>query len=44
MITFDVCNEKSFEELTDWFKNIKEKTTGKIPIVLVGNKIDKENV
>lgn len=39
ILIFDVSRRETFQNITRWTKEILEQT-GKIPIVLVGNKID----
>ena len=42
LVVFDVTNWNSFENLDMWFNEVKENCM-KIPIILVGNKIDLTN-
>ena len=39
ILVFDVTRRNSFEHLTSWLEEMWEQT-GKIPVILVGNKID----
>ena len=44
LLMYDICNKKSFDEITSYYiDNIKENCKKDIPVVLVGNKVDKEN-
>ncbi|MFW9925001.1 MAG: Rab family GTPase [Candidatus Thorarchaeota archaeon] len=42
LVVYDVTNMESFEHLEHWFGEVKTNCT-KIPIILVGNKIDLKN-
>jgi len=42
LVVFDVTNKVSFENLEMWFQEVKDNCI-KIPIILVGNKIDLTN-
>ncbi len=42
ILVFDVTRRESFDNLKTWLSEITEQT-GKIPIILVGNKIDLDN-
>ena len=39
LIIYDVTNKESFDHLDKWFNDLREQC-GKIPIILVANKID----
>ena len=41
---YDVTNRDSFDNLEQWLESIKEKSDEKVPIVLIGNKSDLENI
>ena len=44
VIVYDITNEKSFEELKDYYiPKLKEKCKKNITTILLGNKIDKED-
>ena len=44
LLMYDISNKKSFEEITKFYiNNIKENCKKDIPVILVGNKVDKEN-
>ena len=42
-ICYDVTEQNSFEQMSYWIQNVKEKTL-KVPIIIIGNKIDCENL
>ena len=45
LLTYDITNSASFENLKDWISSIKNNMEGKnyfIPIIIIGNKIDME--
>ena len=37
---FDVTQQESFQNITNWIGDIKEKCKTNIPIFILGNKID----
>jgi len=39
-IVFDVCNRESFDNVKIWYKELDEFLGKKIPITIVGNKVD----
>jgi small GTP-binding protein len=43
LLVYDVCNRASFESVGAWMKLIGERAPENTAVVLVGNKIDKEN-
>lgn len=43
ILMYDITEPVSFENVKKWFKSIRENTNEKMPIVLVGNKIDLED-
>lgn len=43
LLFFDVTNKKSYENIINWVEKFRKNNDKNIPIVLVGNKIDKEN-
>ena len=43
IIMYDITNEKSFESIEEWISNVKELKGKNFPMILLGNKIDKEN-
>lgn len=40
VIVFDLTQRPTFESVTVWLQSIYKHTSGSIPIVLVGNKVD----
>jgi small GTP-binding protein len=44
VLIYDVTNTTSFSNIKNWLSQIKENTTDKVKIVLVGNKIDDEHL
>ncbi len=42
LVVYDVTNRESFENLEKWFGEIEKNCIRKVPIILVGNKIDLE--
>ena len=40
IISFDVTDERSFKNISNWIESIKQYADPNIPRVLVGNKID----
>ena len=40
IVIYDVTNRKTFENVKNWIKQIKEEVSTKVSINLVGNKID----
>lgn len=43
IIVYDITNKNSFMSVSSWFKEIKEHTNDECYIMLIGNKIDKED-
>jgi len=43
ILFFDVSNRKSYTNVLDWIKMFRQYNDENIPLLLVGNKIDKEN-
>ena len=45
LIVYAINDRKSFEKINDWLKEVEEKKNcnNKVPLVLIGNKIDLEN-
>lgn len=44
MLFFDISRKSSFKSLTRWIKIFREHNCENIPILLVGNKVDKDRV
>ena len=42
LLIYDITNKQSFENINNWAQEIKEKTNGSIPMILIGNKTDLE--
>lgn len=40
LLIFDITNEKSFEDISNWYYELKSHSHQKLNIVLVGNKKD----
>ena len=43
IIMYDITNKSSFNSIPEWIKNIKESKGEDFPMILCGNKIDKED-
>ena len=43
ILMYDITNKSSFNSIPEWIKNIKESKGEDFPMILCGNKIDKEN-
>ena len=43
IVMYDVTDTKSFESIPNWIQSIKDKKGSAFPMILVGNKIDKES-
>ena len=42
VLIYDITNKESFYNIKNWINQIREEASDKIPIILVGNKIDNE--
>ena len=42
IIMYDITNKSSFDSVTQWITSVQELKGKKIPMILIGNKIDKE--
>ena len=42
IIMYDITNKNSFDSVTQWITSVQELKGKKIPMILIGNKIDKE--
>ncbi|KAL0968917.1 hypothetical protein UPYG_G00273670 [Umbra pygmaea] len=40
MLVFDICNEKSFENIKNWIRNIEEHASSDVKKMVLGNKCD----
>ena len=43
ILIYDITNKSSFDSIPEWIKNIKESKGEDFPMILCGNKIDKED-
>ena len=43
LLMYDITDRKSFESITNWIEDIKEKKENNFPIILIGNKTDLEH-
>ena len=43
IITYDICEAKTFDNVTTWLSSISEHTNDSVPRILVGNKCDLED-
>jgi len=44
LIVFDITNKKTFESVMSyWMNALKDRATENVQIILIGNKIDKNN-
>lgn len=44
ILIYDVTSVMSFNNIKNWVQQIRENATAKVEIILVGNKIDEENI
>ena len=44
ILMYDITDRKSFESIPDWIKSIKDAKGSNFPMILLGNKLDKEDV
>ena len=42
IITYDITNKQSFDNIQDWINEVRNQVSNKVLLVLVGNKIDLE--
>ena len=42
-IVYDITNEKTFENVDNWFKQAQKEASKEVSIIIVGNKCDLEN-
>ncbi|XP_068169643.1 ras-related protein Rab-8B-like [Antennarius striatus] len=40
MLVYDICNEKSFENIKNWIRNIEEHASSDVEKIILGNKCD----
>ena len=43
ILIYDITDKKSFESIPDWIKSIREAKGDGFPMILLGNKLDKED-
>ena len=43
IIMYDITNRSSFDSIPGWIKSVRESKGESFPMILLGNKIDKEN-
>ena len=44
ILMYDITDRKSFESIPDWIKSVKDAKGSNFPMILLGNKLDKEDV
>ena len=44
ILMYDITDRKSFESIPDWIKSVKDAKGNNFPMILLGNKLDKEDV
>ena len=44
ILMYDITDRESFESIPEWIKSIKEAKGSNFPMILLGNKLDKEDV
>ena len=42
ILIYDITDKSSFESIDDWIKSVKQEKEDNFPMILLGNKIDKE--
>ena len=43
ILMYDITNKESFKSIPEWIKNVRERKGDDFPLLLLGNKIDKED-
>ena len=43
ILMYDITNKESFKSIPEWIKNVRERKGDDFPLILLGNKIDKED-
>ena len=43
ILMYDITNKESFKSIPKWIKNVRERKGDDFPLLLLGNKIDKED-
>ena len=41
---YDITNRESFNSIIDWIKNIEERKGENFPTIILGNKVDNEDI
>ena len=44
ILMYDITNKKSFESIPEWIRSIKDAKGDNFPMILLGNKLDKEDI
>ena len=44
ILMYDITNKKSFESIPEWLKSIRDSKGENFPMILLGNKLDKEDI
>ena len=44
MLMYDITNRESFNSIIDWIKNIEERKGENFPTIILGNKVDNEDI
>ena len=44
ILMYDITNKKSFESIPEWIKSIRDSKGDNFPMILLGNKLDKEDI
>mgnify|MGYP002623311210 CR=1 FL=1 len=44
ILMYDITNKKSFESIPEWIKSIRDSKGENFPMILLGNKLDKEDI
>ena len=44
ILMYDITDRKSFESIPEWIKSVKDAKGSNFPMILLGNKLDKEDV
>ena len=40
ILMYDITNQKSYDDITNWIKSVKEHKGPNFPMILIGNKLD----
>ena len=44
MLMYDITNRESFNSIIDWIKNIEDRKGENFPTIILGNKVDNEDI